>query len=203
MLSATRTITSQGQTFLRLRNAPLPRRFSSKKAPEERISLWYPVVGGLAITVAGGLKYAHDHFGGLEGLERSAAFYSLAIPYYIQYRMHQYKDPPEEKWDELHQEASQDALDIMLRLKGFYIKSGQMCAANIGNAFPRIWQDTMSVLQDEVPAKDFEIVKQVVESEMKKPLSQVFSSFDREPIGAASIGQVHRATLLDGTPCVA
>jgi predicted unusual protein kinase regulating ubiquinone biosynthesis (AarF/ABC1/UbiB family) len=78
-----------------------------------------------------------------------------------------------------------------------------MCAANIGNAFPRIWQDTMSVLQDEVPAKDFEIVKQVVESEMKKPLSQVFSSFDHEPIGAASIGQVHRATLLDGTPCVA
>lgn len=160
-------------------------------------------MGGLAVTVAGGIKYCHHHFGGFEGLERTAAFYSLAIPYYIRYRMHQYKESPDETWDELHKTASQDALGIMLRLKGFYVKSGQMCAANIGNAFPLIWQDTMSVLQDQVPPKDFDVVKQVIESEYGKPLSQVFRTFEREPIGAASIGQFHRATLVDGTRYVA
>ena len=77
-----------------------------------------------------------------------------------------------------------------------------MCASNLGNAFPPIWIDTLSVLQDQVPAKDFSIVKEVVESEYNKPLPEVFTTFEEEPIGAASIGQVHRATLLDGTPYV-
>lgn len=196
-----------------MRNAAVKhRRFasSSKKqtAPppkakdDNRISPWYPIVGGLVITIAGGIKYCHDLFGGLEGLERSAAFYSLAIPRYVQYRFHMVKESPDEVWDSLHTETSQDALDIMLKLKGFYIKSGQICASNLGDAFPEIWIDTLSVLQDQVPAKEFGVVKDIIESEYGKPLSDVFATFEEEPIGAASIGQVHRATLVDGTPYV-
>ncbi|KAL7450588.1 hypothetical protein ACHAWC_002490 [Mediolabrus comicus] len=70
-----------------------------------------------------------------------------------------------------------------------------MCAANIGNAFPKIWQDTMSVLQDECPSEPFEVVKGIVESEYNKDLYDIFETFEETPIGAASIGQVHRATL--------
>jgi len=154
------------------------------------------------ITIAGGIKYCHDLFGGMEGLERSAAFYSVAIPRYFQYRFHMFQESPDEVWDSLHTETSQDALETMLRLKGFYIKSGQMCASNLGNAFPEIWIDTLSVLQDQVPAKPFAVVKEIVESEYGKPLTEVFATFEEEPIGAASIGQVHKATLVDGTPCV-
>jgi hypothetical protein len=40
-----------------------------------RRSLWYPVIGSIAITTAGGVKYAHDHVGGTEGLTRSLSFY--------------------------------------------------------------------------------------------------------------------------------
>jgi len=75
-----------------------------------------------------------------------------------------------------------------------------MCASNIGDAFPPIWQDTMSVLQDEVPPQPFSVVKSVVESELD--FDSTFASFDPKPIGSASIGQVHRATLKDGTPVV-
>eukprot|EP00568_Trieres_chinensis_P011803 CAMPEP_0183304864 /NCGR_PEP_ID=MMETSP0160_2-20130417/9800_1 /TAXON_ID=2839 ORGANISM="Odontella Sinensis, Strain Grunow 1884" /NCGR_SAMPLE_ID=MMETSP0160_2 /ASSEMBLY_ACC=CAM_ASM_000250 /LENGTH=413 /DNA_ID=CAMNT_0025467983 /DNA_START=50 /DNA_END=1291 /DNA_ORIENTATION=- len=60
----------------------------------------------------------------------------------------------------------------------------------------------MSVLQDQCPAKDFSVVKSIIESEYGKPLSEVFSSFEEDTIGAASIGQVHRATLVDGSPVV-
>ena len=81
---------------------------------------------------------------------------------------------------------------------GFYIKCGQMSAANIGDAFPKIWQETMSVLQDQVPHKDFETIKAIIEEDMGKPLGDVFATFEPDPIGSASIGQVHRATLHNG-----
>lgn len=111
-------------------------------------------------------------------------------------------DSPDLVWDELHKETSLKGLNKILELQGFYVKSGQMAAANIGNAFPLIWQDTMSVLQDECPARSFKEVKQIVEEEYGKPLKAVFSSFEEKPIGAASIGQVHRATLTSGEKVV-
>jgi hypothetical protein len=57
-------------------------------------------------------------------------------------------------------------------------------------------------LQENVPPQPFETVRATIESELGKPLREVFKSFDRKPLGAASIGQVHRATLHDGTPVV-
>ena len=50
---------------------------------------------------------------------------------------------------------------------------------------------------DAVPAISYEEVKKVVESELG-PLSDTYASFDREPVAAASVAQVHRATLKDG-----
>ena len=48
--------------------------------------------GGLAVTVAGGIKYMHDHVGGTEGLARTMSFYSIAIPKYLEYRLHMFKE---------------------------------------------------------------------------------------------------------------
>ena len=55
----------------------------------------------------------------------------------------------------------------------------------------------MGVLQDKCPHEDFETIKAVISKELD--FDKVFASFEEEPIGAASIGQVHRATLKDGT----
>jgi aarF domain-containing kinase len=145
-------------------------------------------------------KYYHDHFGGFDGVTRSLSFYSLAIPKYIQYRYHQWKDSPDPVWDDLHRTTSQQGLDKILDLQGFYVKCGQLCAANIGNAFPPIWQDTMSILQDQVPAQPFSVIRSIVDAELG--MDRVFATFESTPIGSASIGQVHRATLKDGTRVV-
>lgn len=165
---------------------------------DDGISIWYPVIGGLAMTVAGGIKYIHDHLEGTDGLVRSLSFYSFAIPKYIEYRWHMYNKSSDEVWDKLDQETAARGLELAYELEGFYIKSGQMVAANIGNAFPAIWQDTMSVLQDQVPPQDFAVIKRIVESELD--FDEVFATFEEKSIGSAAIGQVHRATLKDGTP---
>ena len=46
---------------------------------------------------------------------------------------------------------------------------------------------------------DIETVRAQIEKYLGKPVDQLYASFDEKPIGSASIAQVHRATLLDGT----
>jgi hypothetical protein len=130
----------------------MKRRFLSTSTKHaEPIPVYIPIVGGLLITVAGGVKYLHDLFGGTEGLQRAASFYSVAIPKYAEYRYHQYQESPQHVWDDLDKNTAQVALQKMLELKGFYIKSGQLCASNMGNAFPKYWQETLSVLTRPMP----------------------------------------------------
>ena len=161
------------------------------------------IAGGVfATTSACGVAYLNDYLGGGDGLLRTLNFYSLAIPKYVVYRMHMIMDSPDEVWDKLHVETSKAGLDKIMELQGFYVKSGQMCAANIGNAFPPIWQDTMAPLQDSCPARPFDVVKSIVEEDFGKGLYEIFDSFEESPIGAASIGQVHRATLKGGSRVV-
>ena len=53
-------------------------------------------------------------------------------------------------------------------------------------------------LQDSVPPVSFEAIRKAIESSLERPLHQLFASIDPEPIGAASIAQVHRAITTDG-----
>lgn len=155
----------------------------------------------LAFGVTGyGMKHLYvDIAGGtLEGLERSIIFYSFGIPKYVLYRwyMYLYPNDHDELWDELNTRTSQQGLQIILQLQGFYIKCGQLCASNVGNSFPKIWQDTMSILQDQCPYQDYKIVEQIIKNEYHiNDVHEIFESIDPIPIGAASIGQVHRALL--------
>jgi aarF domain-containing kinase len=131
---------------------------------------------------------------------RSISFYSLAVPKYILYRYHLWNNSPEEIWDKLHNITSRQALEKIYKLEGFYIKCGQLIACNVGNGFPEIWQETMSVLQDKCPPKDFSIILDIVSNELD--IDSVFESIEQTPIGSASIGQVHRAKLKDGRDAV-
>jgi predicted unusual protein kinase regulating ubiquinone biosynthesis (AarF/ABC1/UbiB family) len=88
--------------------------------------------------------------------------------------------------------------------KGVLMKAGQMLsyidAAEEGSDGPLgVYQAALERLQADAPPMDGDLATTIVEHELGRGLDQVFASFEREPLAAASIGQVHRATLPDGT----
>lgn len=62
--------------------------------------------------------------------------------------------------------------------------------------------DELKKLQDEVPAFPAHEAKRIIEMEFRCPLENIFSTFYQEPVAAASIAQVHRATLIDGSDVI-
>ena len=82
-----------------------------------------------------------------------------------------------------------------------YIKLGQIIASGDG-IFPAELVAEFKWCRDEVPAEPWPVVERVLIEELGRPIRTVFASVDHTPRAAASIAQVHSATLRDGTPVV-
>ncbi|TWO68493.1 AarF/ABC1/UbiB kinase family protein [Caenimonas sedimenti] len=82
-----------------------------------------------------------------------------------------------------------------------YVKLGQVLSSR-PDLLPPEQLQSLARLQDDVKPFAFEEVRQIVEEELGARLSKAFGSFDPEPLAAASLGQVHRATLRDGSEVV-
>ncbi len=93
---------------------------------------------------------------------------------------------------------AQRTLDAMLSLRGVYIKLGQVLSI-MGGFLPRVYIKKLQVLQDRVPPHPFDEVEKVFARQLHKKPDECFASIEREPIAAASLGQVHVAYLHDGT----
>jgi ubiquinone biosynthesis protein len=82
-----------------------------------------------------------------------------------------------------------------------YIKLGQIISSGDG-IFPPELVAEFRWCRDQVPAEPWPVVERVLREELGRPIHTVFASVDHTPKAAASIAQVHPATLLDGTPVV-
>lgn len=78
-----------------------------------------------------------------------------------------------------------------------YIKLGQLLSTRF-DLLPAAYTTALSRLQDEVEPFPFEQVAEVVAGELHSDVKHLFADFDTEPLAAASLGQVHRATLRSG-----
>jgi len=79
-----------------------------------------------------------------------------------------------------------------------YIKLGQILSMR-PDIVPEEYIREFRKLQEHVPPFPFEVTKTTIEQELKKPLNELFATFEKEPIASASLGQVYRAFLHDGT----
>ncbi len=84
------------------------------------------------------------------------------------------------------------------RLGPAFIKMGQILSTRRDLVTPDLAAE-LAKLQDDVPTLPWEQMKERIETELGAPVAELFASFDETPLAAASIGQVYRATLADGT----
>jgi ubiquinone biosynthesis protein len=82
-----------------------------------------------------------------------------------------------------------------------YIKLGQIVSSGQG-LFPDELVEEFSTLRDRVQPEPFAVVRRVIEEDLGRPIAEVFAHLERRPLAAASIAQVHRATLLTGEEVV-
>ncbi len=92
----------------------------------------------------------------------------------------------------------QRAVEVLQALGPTYVKIGQL-ASNRSDLLPKEYCDAFETLRDDVDPMPFETVVEQIDTAYQASWHTVFASIDPVPLGAASIAQVHKATLLDGT----
>merc|ERR1712168_816075 len=104
---------------------------------------------------------------------------------------------------EIHQKAADEILHLCKLNRGTYIKIGQHIGV-LDFMIPKEICNTMKVLHKDAPQTSFDEMKQVLCEELNiNNLDEVFSEFESEPLGTASLAQVYKATLKETGKIVA
>lgn len=108
------------------------------------------------------------------------------------------------KWDEWWQQTEQNKLkratqlrQLLTRLGPTFIKVGQALSTR-PDLVRKDYLDELVKLQDQLPAFDSAIAFQIIETELERPVADIFSQISPKPVAAASLGQVYRAYLHSG-----
>ena len=113
------------------------------------------------------------------------------------------EEQSKEQLTQRHLETAMKMVGALGQMKGAAMKLGQFASfidtEFIPEEYREIYQEQLAKLRTDAPAMPWERVVKVLEEEYDgEPLSELFAEFEEEAFAAASIGQVHRAELLDG-----
>lgn len=163
------------------------------------------VLGGTAASLS-----TADYVGSDSGIVRSYRFWKGMVPIYAHYKLveNRIKDETDPAiisaaYAPLNERYSPKVEKLALELKGFYYKLAQILSTR-DDFLPDIYLDWTKKLQDRSPSvMPTEEAKAIVESSLHIKVEELFSEWEDDPSGAASIGQVHRARLRDSGQLVA
>ncbi|KAH7326174.1 ABC1 family-domain-containing protein [Stachybotrys elegans] len=177
----------------------LPR--GAKQGPRSRKVLLF-ASSGAAATV-GVLAFTDNIKNGYETVERTGRVASalyLSISDYrktLEARDH-IKDEEEREriLKACHKRCAERTLRVLEKNGGIYIKLGQHLSA-MNYLLPTEWTTTFIPLQDKCPVSSFDSIQDMFRRDTGEELWDYFSEFSEQPIGAASLAQVHLATIKD------
>ena len=108
---------------------------------------------------------------------------------------------PDEIAAESQTAPAEDLAKDLEKLGPTFIKLGQLLSTR-ADLLPGPYLDALERLQDHIEPFPYEEVERIVSGELGVRLSKAFSDFDPTPLAAASLSQVHKATMRDGRPVV-
>lgn len=117
---------------------------------------------------------------------------------------HQSNDPEEEAsvLKACHQRCAERTLKVLEKNGSIFIKLGQHLSS-MGYLLPLEWTTTFVPLQDKCPVSSYESIRAVFIKDTGRRIEDDFDDFSREPLGSASLAQVHTANLKDTNQKVA
>ncbi len=125
-------------------------------------------------------------------------FLSLSLPWYV--RLLFWLLP----WRFFIPASKPEAERVRLALEALgpvFVKFGQMLSTR-RDLLPDDFAEELKKLQDRVPPFSGEQAQLLIEKALEKPVSELFSEFEVEPMASASVAQVHKATMFDGREVV-
>ena len=126
--------------------------------------------------------------------QRRKEMYAVAKKYHLLKLLRPSKNKDDFQ-DEYEEEINASNLRLAFEELGpTFVKLGQILCTRpdlVGNDIA----EELTKLRDNTPVTPFEEIKQEIEEELEQPLDEIYSEFNEEPIGSASIGQVYKAKL--------
>ena len=96
-----------------------------------------------------------------------------------------------------HRDTGAVRLRLALEHLGpIFVKFGQLLSTR-RDLLPTVYANELEKLQDKVPPEDFTKIEKILHDTYQCPPEDIFSEFDKTPVGSASVAQVHRAILKD------